>query len=235
MTFRDFLSIFKRFGFEGLGRYYGTYRGFVADNEDPEFVGRLKLKVPQIHGDTVRDYWAWPKGMFSGNKIGLFAIPNVDDGVWVSFENGDPRYPIWEYGWFAKDEVPTAAKVDGNKPKNMVWQSTNKHRIELDDKNNLVRITDQHGNIVELNETGVSVVTSKISLGSLDGSAEPAVLGDKADALLQEFMNDIGALQTIVTSSGVTAAINTASNWGALVSKWSTKWQEFKSEVVTLD
>lgn len=235
MTFSNFFKNFKLYGFEYFSKYYGTYRGFVADNEDPKFLGRLKVEIPQVYGDKVRDYWAWPKGMFAGDKIGFWAIPNPKDGVWITFENGDPRFPIWEYGWFAEGEVPESAKVDGNKPKNMVWQSTSKHRIELDDHNELVRITDSHGNVLEMNENGISKVTDNISLGSLDGSKEPAVLGDTAHDLLKEFRDDIGNLTAITTSSGITGKINTSPQWAALVAKWDTKWGEFKSNVVTLD
>lgn len=228
-------KILIKYGLEWFNVYYSRYRGEIVDNEDPEFRGRLKIKVPQVFGDDVPEYWALPVGMFSGNKIGLFAIPAVGDSVWISFENGDPRYPIWEYGWFKKDEVPDEAKVDGNKPSNIVLQSSTKHRIELDDKNNLIRLTDSNQNIIELNETGVSIVSEKISHGSLDGSAEPCVLGDTAHDLLVEFMNDLGDLTTIVTSTGVTAPISTASNWSVFNSKWSSKWEEFKSQKNTLD
>lgn len=228
-------KILRDYGLEWFNVYYSRYRGEIVDNEDPDFRGRLKVKVPQVFGDEIPEYWSLPVGMFSGNNIGLFAIPAIGDSVWVSFENGDPRYPLWEYGWFKENSVPKAAKVDGNKPSNMVWQSLSEHRIELDDKNALIRITDKHGHIVELNEAGVSIVSDTISFGTLNKSAEPAVLGDTAHDLLVEFMQDIGALQTIVTSNGVTASVNTAANWSAFNSKWQTKWEEFKSEVVTLD
>lgn len=74
----------KVFGLEAQGLYYGIYGGFVSDNEDPEFLGRLKVKVPQIYGEEVPDYWAWPKGIYAGNQVGFFAIPNIDDGVEVA-------------------------------------------------------------------------------------------------------------------------------------------------------
>lgn len=225
----------QEFGIEAYGRYYSFYKGFVADNQDPDFLGRLKIKVPQIFGDEVPDYWAWSKGMYAGNQIGFFAIPNIGDGVWVSFEAGDPRFPIWEYGWFGEGDVPSAAKNNGNKPTNNVLQTTSGHRIELDDKNELIRITDKHGHIVKMNKNGVSTVSDKISLGSLDGSAEPAVLGNTAMNLLNEFIADLGNIGAITTPVGPTATISTSPQWAALVSKWQTKWGDFKSQVVTLD
>ena len=179
----------SKYGMEAEGRYYGIYRGLVADNQDPDFLGRLKLKVPQVYDDTVPDIWAWSKGMFAGNQIGFFAIPNVDDGVWVSFENGDPQYPVWEYGWFATGEVPNAAKNNGNKPTNNVFQTKSGNRLEFDDKDGIIRITNRKGHIIELNDNSISVIPKsgarKISLGKLDGSAEPAVLGDTLERTIK--------------------------------------------------
>lgn len=225
------MSDIQENGLEALGRFYATYKGIVANNQDPENLGRLQLKVPQVYGDEVYEYWALPKGIFAGNGIGSFWIPNKGDFVWVSFENGDPRFPIWEYGWWKdKNSIPKDAT-----PEIKVLQTTAGHRIVLDDKNKKVQIEDCNGNKVELNETGISNVTEKLSLGSLDGSAEPAVLGDTAMDLLNEFITDLGKIKNIQTSSGVTYAINTSPEWQALVSKWNTKWSDFKSKKVTLD
>jgi hypothetical protein len=42
-------------------KYYGIYRGLVADNNDPDGLGRVKLVIPQILGQAVTT-WAWPVG-----------------------------------------------------------------------------------------------------------------------------------------------------------------------------
>jgi len=232
----EFKRVLAQFGLEYFNRYYSVYKGEVVDNVDPEGAGRLVVKVPQVYGSQIPDYWAVGKGMFSGNKIGFIAIPNVGDSVWVCFEQGDPRYPIWEYGWFTKKKIPEGVyNGDDGEPKNSVFQTTSGHRIEMDDQNELIRVTDKNGNIIELNSTGASIVSDKISLGQLDGADEPSVLGDTAMDLLKEFMDDIGTVGTIPTSTGVTATINASPQWAALVTKWGQKWEEFKSNKVTLD
>lgn len=42
-------------------KYYGIYRGLVADNNDPDDLGRVKLVIPQVLGQAVTT-WAWPVG-----------------------------------------------------------------------------------------------------------------------------------------------------------------------------
>lgn len=74
----------------GNRRFYGIYRGVVAENKDPLGQFRLKVRVPQILFDQVSD-WAW-----SIHQPGVTrSIPKVGAGVWVAFEGGDPSYPIW--------------------------------------------------------------------------------------------------------------------------------------------
>lgn len=100
---KELQEALRNFGLEYFGLYYGCYKGTVVKNDDPDSNGRLQLKVPQIYGEEVMEYWAPSKGMPSGKNMGVFMLPSVGDMVWVSFENGDPRYPIWEYGPYNKN------------------------------------------------------------------------------------------------------------------------------------
>lgn len=71
--------------------YPGIYRGIVHDTRDPLGKGRIKVRVNQILGSTPTT-WAWPIASTSNTEI---AAPAVGDGVFVSFEGGDPSYPLW--------------------------------------------------------------------------------------------------------------------------------------------
>lgn len=74
----------------GNRRFYGMYRGIVIENQDPKNESRLKLKIPQVLHDQVSD-WAWAMHQPGVTR----SIPSVGTGVWVSFEGGDPSYPVW--------------------------------------------------------------------------------------------------------------------------------------------
>jgi hypothetical protein len=118
-----------------------------------------------------------------------------------------------------------------------VLQTTSGHRIELDDKegSEVIRITDKFGNIIEMNSNGISQIADKISQGSLNNSAEKAVLGETLKTLLNEFIADLGLISGITTPAGPTGTLNTAPNWAALVTEYQTKWNDFLSNKVTLD
>jgi uncharacterized protein involved in type VI secretion and phage assembly len=95
------------------GKYWGKCRGIVADRNDPEQLGRLKLTVPSLFGEETTG-WAAPASPFAGADIGFFFLPQVGDMVWVEFEEGDLDHPIWSGGSWARPdrqpEIPAEAK-----------------------------------------------------------------------------------------------------------------------------
>ena len=62
---------------EVRNKYYGKYRGFVADNEDPQQRGRIKVRIPSVLGDATSG-WALPCVPYGGlADQGFFMIPDV--------------------------------------------------------------------------------------------------------------------------------------------------------------
>lgn len=87
--------------------YYGKYKAFVRDNDDPERRGRLRLFCPQIMGtEDSAAYWLdwaepclpWIGGLPSldfGSPYSRGQNGNDEIGVWVEFQGGNPDFPIW--------------------------------------------------------------------------------------------------------------------------------------------
>lgn len=67
-------------------RFFGIYRGVIADTSDPLDQNRVRMLIPQILGEAVTS-WAYPINSTSPNVVGT--------GVWVMFEGGDPNFPLW--------------------------------------------------------------------------------------------------------------------------------------------
>jgi len=76
----------------GNRRFFGVYRGVIAEVNDPNSQKRVKLSIPQVFGNVTTD-WAWPAEAYLTPKIG--------QGVFVLFEGGDPSYPVY-FGMFGE-------------------------------------------------------------------------------------------------------------------------------------
>lgn len=79
----------------GVGAYPqwpGIYFGYIAVNQDPLDQGRVKLRIPQVFGNTTSG-WAAP-------NVPVTFIPKVGTQVTVMFVGGDPTQPVW-FGNFA--------------------------------------------------------------------------------------------------------------------------------------
>lgn len=114
-------------------RRYGKYRAFVADNEDPENRGRLRLVIPSVLGDAETG-WALPCFPFGGGKsYGWFAVPEKEAQVWAEFEEGDISRPIWTgVFWQQKDEAPEGSAK--SPPTTRIFQTPSGHIMQFDDE-----------------------------------------------------------------------------------------------------
>lgn len=118
--FREFLDNLRMRGLEYFGLFYSSYRGIVVSNDDPEYKGRIKVKVPAIYDKKELPDYAYPKSLWAGPGHGVFFPPVPGSGVWISFECGDPEYPIYDGGWWAKEkdgELETPADFQEGTPK----------------------------------------------------------------------------------------------------------------------
>lgn len=128
-------------GLEILGRYYSTYRAFVVDNEDPKNLGRLKVRIPSLTKNSTVEAWIYPKGAYAGTGYGFHFIPSIGDLVYLEFEYGDLKRPLWIHGYHGRDEIPEEL----NKP-NQYWIKTPKgYLILMDEANEVLKLETPNG------------------------------------------------------------------------------------------
>lgn len=174
-----FIKDLTTYGLEKIGRYYSTYRGFVADNNDPKKFGRIKVSVPEIHGDMILDTWAWPASCYSGIGYGVQVIPQRNDLIWVTFEKGDARKPLWSYGHFGNDDRDGLPESLGD-IQNYWFRTPGGHTLELNDTDGTIKVTSIGGQVIHMGK-------DFISMGKENQSDHTAVLGD----VLQEKLNTL--------------------------------------------
>jgi hypothetical protein len=238
----NFLKNIVDNGLENFGKYYSRYRGFVFDNDDPENLGRLKLIIPAVTGPDYHGTWAFPVGVPSGKGWGQQVIPNKGDVVWVEFEGGCPELPLWSHGHFGRKEIPTDDTELADK--DCYWFITPKGaKVKINDTKNTIHVRSQLGDIIEINEKGVSLVTKKaISLGQLNKSAEQGVLGNKLEDLLKDIVSLLDDLHTNMNKDVAQYTAKTLTSTAGILPKMTKRVAGLKdklnlilSKKITLD
>jgi hypothetical protein len=87
-----------------LRRPCGVYRARVIDNKDPSGMMRVRVEVPEVLGPHA--VWAMPC-----MPVGVFALPAIDQGVWVMFEDARPSRPVWLGTWPGQQPRPSPREV----------------------------------------------------------------------------------------------------------------------------
>jgi uncharacterized protein involved in type VI secretion and phage assembly len=92
----------------------GVQVAVVTQNEDPDGMGRVRVKYPEL-GEETEGWWARIASPGSGKDRGLLMTPLVDDEVLVAFEHGDVRRPfVIGALWNGKDTPGELAQPDGS-------------------------------------------------------------------------------------------------------------------------
>lgn len=170
----------------------GPYIGIVEKNDDPNKMGRLKIRVPLIYGvsnspgsgyiPTNNLPWCLPCGLPAGGTAlsgGLDWIPDVGDQVIVWLLDGEPENPVWSWGM---QSMPQS-------------EAFNLHKYSEETKKpNRAAIT-KFGHTIEVNSGSIILTTSggntlviNNGTGNLNGKLE--YLSPKGNYLSVEDVTD---------------------------------------------
>lgn len=172
--------------------FNGLWDGVVVDVRDPERLGRVKVRIFDIHDEnTPVDDLPWSDPCFptaftsltdETHNGGLFHVPPVDSLVYVMFRHGDPDFPVWMGGFHPKSEAirgresyldhqrrPALYNADGV-PTCPTWGTAGGHRVELDDEAEEIRITTLGGMKLTLSDQGGNEHSEGIKLEDNEGN-----------------------------------------------------------------
>ena len=174
--------------------------GIVTDNNDPEKLGRVRVKCPTLTEEHESN-WARVVGAGAGAERGFDCLPEIEDEVLVGFEHGDIHRPYILGGvWNGKDAPPEAvtdavadSKVrlrtfktrtghslqfieedKGGSKKGIDIISVYGHEIYLNDSEKSIEIKTKGGHMLKM-EDNAKKITMK-STGSIEMSAPQKIL-----------------------------------------------------------
>jgi uncharacterized protein involved in type VI secretion and phage assembly len=159
---------------------FGVHYGIVCQNNDPDGLGRIKIRLPWLDGgDTDQMHWAQLVTPMEGHKFGWYTLPDVNDVVVIAFVAGDITQPVVLGGTWSTADSPPEPNEDG-KNNFRGYRSRSGHRLILDDSSK--------AKLVIADKTG----TNMLGLGEFakDGDGpnacavyKPPMSGDKGVAL----------------------------------------------------
>jgi len=141
-------------------RFLGLHLGVVTDREDPEGLGRVRVRVPGLI--EPESAWAWPLGTGGGgaSQCGLFAVPPVGADVGVLFFGADPDSPCWIAGPWGRPGGASEVPTEGRASPDIRVLSTPTFAVVLDERDGgaaLRLVNRKTGDMVELNATTNSI------------------------------------------------------------------------------
>ncbi|HXG31342.1 MAG TPA: phage baseplate assembly protein V [Thermodesulfobacteriota bacterium] len=157
-------------------RIYGVVGGIVTNNQDPEGLGRVKIRFPWLSDNNETD-WVRIATLMAGGERGSFFLPEVGDEVLVAFEHGDINYPyVIGALWNGVDRPP---------------------ETNSDGKNNIRKIRSRSGHEIVFNDDDTTM-QEKVEIHTSGG--HKIVLDDSAGQERIEVVDKTGSNRITIDS-----------------------------------
>lgn len=160
-----------------FSRIQGLQTGIVTDILDPLGEGRVKVRLPLVNMND-EGVFARVSTLDAGNNRGTFFRPEIDDEVIIGFMNGDASHPVLlgmvhssakptpldpeesndKKGYVSRSEIKITIH-DGDK--SIVIETPGGRRFTMDDTAGTVQVEDASGNIMLLDDSGISMESPK--------------------------------------------------------------------------
>ena len=126
----------------------------VVDNQDPEGLARVRVKLPwQEEGQ--QSYWARIAMPMAMGTRGVFFLPEVDDEVLVGFDRGDPTHPYVIGSLWNGENNPPADNGDGKNDSRLIRSRANSELHFFDGDKPSVELKLEDGKHLLMDDEGI--------------------------------------------------------------------------------
>jgi uncharacterized protein involved in type VI secretion and phage assembly len=189
--------------------------GIVTNNQDPDGLGRVKVKFPWLSGG-IESSWARVVTPMAGNNRGIFFLPEVNDEVLIEFEHDDMNRPfVLGSLWNGVDKPPEANQNGANDIRKICSRSG--HEIIFNDNTTSgnVEIHTKAGHKVILDDSsGGEKIEIQDKTGSnvikLDSAQNAISISSAMKLTIDAQMIEVNAQQTMTLKAGAMLTIEGA-------------------------
>ncbi len=164
-------------------RVPGMVIGTVTNINDPENLGRIKVKFPWF-GETYESDWASIAVPMTGASMGFFFVPDVNDEVLVGFDHGDVNRPfVLGSIWNNKEKPPGTSDDAVNKIFRLKTKKGNE--LVFDDKTDKVEIRMASGHYITVGPQKIEIVDKGKDSIILDSQAKSVQIQSQGDMQIE--------------------------------------------------
>ena len=147
-------SLRKKLGDLPSPKVNETVVGIVRNNIDPDQNGRIQVYIPSLSDENLSN-WARMATPMAGSGTGMYFLPDIDDKVLVTFEQGNINRPIIVGSVWNDVERPPEGNLDGMNRIRAIRTRAG-HNITLDDTSGSEQIViqDNAGSTITLQADG---------------------------------------------------------------------------------
>jgi uncharacterized protein involved in type VI secretion and phage assembly len=168
---------------EAGGTVAGVASAIVSRNDDPDNLGRVKLKLPWRSENNFETEWCRIAVPMAGKDRGTLFLPEVGDEVLVAFDRDDIRYPYVLGQLWSSADKPPAHDASSKKNDLRIIRTRKGHMITFDDNASKGRLCIElnDGKRIEIDDDGividdtVNTLTMKSAGGSITLEASQAI------------------------------------------------------------
>jgi uncharacterized protein involved in type VI secretion and phage assembly len=197
-------------------RMPGVVVGVVTNNEDPDGLGRVKVKFPWL-SDEDESNWARVATPMAGKDRGIYFLPEVGDEVLLAFAHGDVRIPFVVGALWNGEDAPPVTNDGGSNNVRLI-KSRSGHTIRLNDEDGsekieIVDMSEKNSIVIDTATNSITITSDKdITLSAAQGkitldAQEVAINSSAATQIEAGSSMDVKSSATM-TIKGSTVNIN---------------------------
>ena len=174
-------------------RIPGVVVAVVTNNQDPDSLGRVKVRFPWL-SDADESQWARIATPMAGKDRGLYFLPEVDDEVLIAFEQGDMQFPVVIGALWNGKDAPPATNGDG-KNNIRVIKSRSGHVVRLNDEDGketieIIDKSEKNSIVVDTAKNTITItsdkdITLKAANGTITLDAKTIAVKSSADSKIE--------------------------------------------------
>jgi len=162
-------------------QFSGFHIAVVVDNNDPDALGRIKVKFPWTDDEIVK--WIRLAVPYAGADRGWVSLPEIDDEVLIGYEFGDPDHPI-AVGSLYNGNAQPPSDTGGDQNDVKMFMTRSGHQIYLSDKDGgeeIKLVTKDSKNSIVMDVSGPSI--------SIESEGDISIKGNNITIESQQAIN----------------------------------------------